>query len=211
MSKERFPFKSAVFLKSVFEKKEMLRPRFAEITFCGRSNVGKSSLINDLLRDKKLAKVSATPGKTRSVNFFEVDTGLLLVDLPGYGFAKAPKGEIEKWQSAIEEYFESRKEVEKVPLLLLILVDSRIGPTPLDHQMIQFAEKEGFAFLIVLTKVDKLSKSRSELKPIIESLSLEYFLSSDKLISYSVKEGSSRDFLIKQINEKLTGDSLGKN
>ncbi len=125
-----------------------------EVAFSGRSNVGKSSLINRLLGRKNLARTSATPGKTATVNFYRLDT-LRLVDLPGYGYAKVSTAEKRRWQELIGGYFAADRDMR----LVMQLVDMRHDPTADDRQMIDFMVEEGIPFMVVLTKADKLNKT----------------------------------------------------
>ena len=125
-----------------------------EIAMAGKSNVGKSSLINHWL-GHKIAKTSATPGKTKLLNFFLVDEEFLVVDLPGYGYAKAHREEIEKWSVAIDDYLTNRKTLR----LLLLLIDSRRGIGEEDQALIDWAHHKKIPLLLILTKTDKLSQS----------------------------------------------------
>ena len=127
-----------------------------EVSFTGRSNVGKSSLLNKLMYRKGLAKVSSTPGKTATINFYDVD-GTDFVDLPGYGYAKVSKSEKARWSELIEGYFNQ----ERAFALVVSLIDIRHDPTALDHTMVDFLKESGLPFMIVLTKADKLSKQRA--------------------------------------------------
>lgn len=127
-----------------------------EISFAGRSNVGKSSLLNKLMYRKGLAKVSATPGKTATINFYDVD-GVDFVDLPGYGFAKVSKKEKDRWSELIEGYFND----ERIFSLVVALIDIRHEATALDVHMVEFLRESGLPFAIVLTKADKLSKQQT--------------------------------------------------
>jgi GTP-binding protein len=126
-----------------------------EVSFAGRSNVGKSSLLNKLMFRKGLAKVSATPGKTATINFFEVD-GYDLVDLPGYGYAKVSKEEKDRWADLIEGYYNQDRQFA----LVCSLIDIRHEPTALDKNMVRFLTEAELPFCIVLTKADKLSKQQ---------------------------------------------------
>jgi GTP-binding protein len=126
-----------------------------EIALAGKSNVGKSSLINHLLNQKKLAKTSATPGKTQLLNFFLVEEKFVLVDLPGYGFAKAPPEEIEKWSRAIDAYINHRPALK----LILLLIDCRRDFSQEDLSLMEWAAHKKIPLLLVFTKTDKLSSS----------------------------------------------------
>jgi GTP-binding protein len=130
----------------------------AEIAFAGRSNVGKSSLINALARRKQLARVSNTPGRTQLPNLFERAGGGTVVDLPGYGYAKVPGREKVKWQPMIEGYLTRREALR----LLIVLVDGEIGPTPIDQQMLDWVRAETIPHVVVATKSDKVRPSKRE-------------------------------------------------
>lgn len=140
-----------------------------EIAFAGRSNVGKSSLLNKLMGRKALAKVSSTPGKTATINFYDIN-GALLVDLPGYGYAKRSKAELARWSELIEGYFAQ----ERFFTLVVSLIDVRHDPTELDMNMVEFLRTSGLPFAIALTKADKLSnqKARSQKRAIEKKLDL---------------------------------------
>lgn len=129
-----------------------------QIAMSGRSNVGKSSLINTLLGRKSLARVSASPGKTITINFYDIDKKLFLVDLPGYGFAKRPKEDKEKWSSLTDGYFTANPNIDLLRLVVQ-LVDSRIGFTDDDLMMRDYLGKVGIPYVIVMTKTDKLNKT----------------------------------------------------
>lgn len=127
-----------------------------EVSFCGRSNVGKSSLLNKLMYRKGLAKVSSVPGKTATINFYDVD-GADFVDLPGYGFAKVSKQEKGRWSELIEGYFNQTRAFA----LAIVLVDIRHEASKLDVNMINFLQEAGLPYMVVLTKADKLSKQQA--------------------------------------------------
>ena len=127
-----------------------------QVAFSGRSNVGKSSLINTLLIRKKLARVSSTPGKTITINFYDVDKKMFLVDLPGYGFAKRTAAEKKAWSTLTDGYFTANKSIDRLAVIVQ-LVDSRIGLTEDDEMMIDFMNQSELPYVIVATKVDKLN------------------------------------------------------
>ncbi|MBN2009703.1 YihA family ribosome biogenesis GTP-binding protein [candidate division KSB1 bacterium] len=147
---------SAKFVVSVASMQQLPSTALPEIAFAGRSNVGKSSLLNCLLNRKKLALTSSTPGKTRLINYFEINQQLHFVDLPGYGFAKVPANERARWKQLIEQYMTSSPHLKGI----IQLIDSRHGPTPLDKEMIEWLTYLQKPTLIVATKSDKLSNSR---------------------------------------------------
>ncbi len=143
----------------------------AEVAFVGRSNVGKSSLINALARKKQLARVSNTPGRTQLINIFETPTGGTLVDLPGYGYAKVPDRVRRQWGPMIEGYL-----LEREPLVMVfVLVDGAIGPTALDQQMLEWVRQEEIPHTVVATKMDKVksSKKRARKRDLAEGCRLE--------------------------------------
>jgi len=147
---------SAEFLKSVYPQDEYPPARYPEVAFAGRSNVGKSSLINTLVNRKGLAHTSSSPGKTQSINFYLVNRSLFLVDLPGYGYAKVPQHMRKRWSPLIEDYCRNRKNLRGV----VVIIDARVGPTPLDISLIQWLRDLSLPALIVMTKTDKLSKNK---------------------------------------------------
>lgn len=156
--------KNAKFIKSVADAKAYDGFSLPEIAVVGRSNVGKSSFINLLANNKKLAKTSSTPGRTRLINFFEfemkddsVEKKLMLVDLPGYGYAKANHGEQNRWKTMIEGYFEKTNNLKSV----VLLVDIRHEPTIQDLQMFDYLFKMNIDITVVATKADKVSKAEA--------------------------------------------------
>lgn len=151
-----------------------------EIAFAGRSNVGKSSFINSMLGRKNLARTSSSPGKTRTINFYNIDDELRLVDLPGYGYAKVSKEEKSSWAKIINEYLESRENLKEV----FLLVDIRHDPTKQDIEMFRFIKEAGFVGIVIATKSDKISKSKAltQIKNIAKVLKIE---NTDYIIPYS--------------------------
>lgn len=145
----------AEFEKSGVRRADYPAPPLPALAFAGRSNCGKSSLLNCLVRRKHLAKTSSTPGHTQLINFFRINERWRYVDLPGYGFAKAPRAEQEKWRRMIEEYLSSAAELR----LLVLLLDCRRGPTELDDRLVEYAESIQLPLGLVLTKSDKLKKN----------------------------------------------------
>ncbi|MGB9873879.1 MAG: ribosome biogenesis GTP-binding protein YihA/YsxC [Hydrogenobacter sp.] len=148
--------------------KDLPKDDSQEVVFVGRSNVGKSSLIN-MIVGKTIAKVSKEPGRTRAINVFLLEDYIKLVDVPGYGFARVSKEERESWKELMERYFSERKDYIKC---VFVLIDSKVGPTELDRLMIEWLRHKGINHLAVLTKSDKadqkeLSKSLKELKKLV--------------------------------------------
>ncbi len=148
-------FENIKFIKSVFKIEDLPKSSLPEVILCGRSNVGKSSLINSLFNRKNLAKTSSTPGKTRSINYYLVDEKFYLVDLPGFGYAKASKKEREYWAELVEGYFSRSKNIS----LAFHLIDSRHKPTDLDVKLNELLQYYNLSYNIILTKIDKLNQS----------------------------------------------------
>ena len=169
-------------------------PTQPEVSVAGRSNVGKSSMLNKLFGRKNLVKVSSTPGKTCNVNFFDVD-GITFVDLPGYGFARVSKAEKDRWSNLIGGYFE----LERSFNLVLSLVDIRHEAQKLDRQMIAFLQDAGLPYLVVLTKGDKLSRNKQNAQAALLSKQLE--VPRDQMIITSSETGQGIDELKSRIAE----------
>ena len=146
---------------SAGEPRQFPRSPLPQIAFSGRSNVGKSSLINTLLNRKSMARVSSAPGKTITVNFYDIDSKLFLVDLPGYGYAKRTKVDQIKWSNLVDGYFTKNQNIDLLKLVVQ-LVDSRIGLTNDDIDMITFMNQADIPYIIVATKTDKLNKTERE-------------------------------------------------
>ncbi|HID38374.1 MAG TPA: YihA family ribosome biogenesis GTP-binding protein [Calditrichaeota bacterium] len=181
-------FTQSTFVKSLTDFKDRPEPYLPEIAFVGRSNVGKSSLLNALLGRKKLALVSSTPGKTRLINYFLINNAYYFVDLPGYGYAKISKKEVAKWQSMIETYLLNSKQLK----LVLLLVDVRREPMAADKQMADWLNYYQIPFAFVLTKTDKISNN--QLQKAVKNYGDQF--SDHNIIPFSVKN-------LKQI-ERLT-------
>jgi GTP-binding protein len=156
------------FVISAVSERDFPQSGIPEVVFAGRSNVGKSSLINRLTGNVKLARTSSTPGKTQSINFYRIKGSFFFVDLPGFGFAKAKKSTVQKWKILIEKYFENRSTIA----LVIQLIDSRIPPTRLDVQLSEWLEELAIPRLLVATKSDKLSNNQkgSQLRVISNAL-----------------------------------------
>ena len=149
------PFKNTAFLFGVTKYKNLPQDTGVEILLSGRSNAGKSSALNALTRNKKLARISKTPGRTTEINFFEVEDNFKLLDLPGYGFAKSGHSRKKDWGPLLGEYFENRKALKAV----IVFMDIRHPLKPTDHEMIELCESFEVAYVPVLTKSDKVSKN----------------------------------------------------
>ncbi|BCS81592.1 ribosome biogenesis GTP-binding protein YihA/YsxC [Anaerocellum diazotrophicum] len=170
-------------LEKVAVKKEDYPPiKMPEMCICGRSNVGKSSFINAVFKDK-LAKVGSTPGKTRTINFFNIDNKFRVVDLPGYGYAEVSKEEKRRWKTMIEEYLLERQELK----LSVLLLDSRHLPTEDDKIMLGFFDKKEIPIMIVLTKCDKLSNNELAKNTVL--ISKELGIEKELFYQFSAKSG----------------------
>ena len=190
-------FNNAQFVTSYFDGKKIDRPKKPEVVLVGRSNVGKSSLINKLLNRKSLARVSSTPGKTISVNYYDVDGKFDLVDLPGYGFAKRPKTEQAAWGKLTEGYFSAERDIR----LILMLVDLRHPPSKDDEVMFEWLMQSQTLFTVVATKADKLNKT--ETKKNAEALSEKFGIN---VIPFSSLNGTGVEELQQIITDLVLAD-----
>jgi GTP-binding protein len=187
-------FADVSFLTSVFDLKQLPAQDMPEIAFAGRSNVGKSSLMNRLIKRKNLVKTSAKPGKTQSLNFFLLDNSLFLVDLPGYGYAKVSKQTQASWQALITGYLESRENLKCV----VVIVDLRHAMKILDLQLVDWLRSKGVPFLLVYTKADKLSANeRSKNSAILDA---GFGVTSSERLLFSAKTGMGRDNLLQSLD-----------
>lgn len=192
-------FHQAKFLTSALELEglptiKLPNGKFApEIAIIGRSNVGKSSLINTLLQNKHVAKTSSTPGKTQRINYFFIDEEALLVDLPGYGYSRAPKESIDYWSRAIDEYLNKREQLS----LVILLMDIRREPCEEDILIAKWAAARCTPFLVIFTKSDKLSHSELKQHP------FPTFLGCAGSMPFSNRGFKDRKFLIDLINKAL--------
>ena len=190
-------FQNVEFLISAAAPKDFPKTRLPEIAFAGKSNVGKSSVINRLLQRKNFARVGDKPGKTIHVNYFTIDKTCYLVDLPGYGYAQVSQKEKERWGKLMEDYFAANR----IDLGVLI-VDYRHPPTKNDITMAQWFMNSGCPFVVVANKMDKLKKSEIEpnLKTIRETLNLE---EDTLMIPFSAEKGQGREELLSMILKTL--------
>lgn len=187
--------KKSKFVTSLAELRPFPGQGLPEIALAGKSNVGKSSLINNLTNNSKLARTSSAPGKTRLVNFYQLnDEEMFLVDLPGYGFAKAPRQEKEKWAAMIEGYLEKSQNLKHV----LQLVDIRHTPTQEDQMMVNYLRHYNIPFTVVATKADKLSKAqRGRSIPVIcRTLVVQPW----EIITHSSEDSTGKDKLLSLID-----------
>jgi GTP-binding protein len=188
---------SAEFLKSGFTEADWSTGALPEVAFMGRSNVGKSSLINSLLAVRGLARTSSTPGRTQSLNFFLINRRFRFVDLPGFGYARVPKAIKSTWGEMVTSYLAKREQL----VLSIHIVDSRHEPTKLDLQLHEWLEHGAKPRIIVATKSDKLSNN--ELK---ESLGrVKRVFNTDRVIAYSAKTGRGRNELWQAVEAALAG------
>jgi GTP-binding protein len=192
---------SAKFVKSAFEESQWPRDRRPEVAFMGRSNVGKSSMINSLLRTKGLARTSSTPGRTQALNFFLINDRFYFVDLPGYGFARAPREVRESWGLLVTDYLAKRDSL----VLSIHIVDSRHEPTTLDLQLREWLLAEGKPFLTVATKSDKLSQNESHknlarARNILDAVGRG---AGGELLAYSATTGRGRERVWHAIEEAV--------
>ena len=183
-----FVIKSSEFIKSTINYSDFPNEGLSEVAIVGRSNVGKSSIINSLLGRKKMAKVSSTPGKTRTINFFLINNSFYLVDFPGYGYAKVSKSEKDMWKYKIEDYFRCRSVLKKV----ILLIDSRHKPFESDINMFNWIKHLNYDLSVVATKSDKLK--RNEIKN-NERLFMKYFGTSN-IMFYSSLKNENRSQLV---------------
>lgn len=184
----------AEFIKSAAAPADFIRDALPNIVFAGKSNVGKSSVINRLLNRKNFARVGQSPGKTIHVNYFLIDQKVYFVDLPGYGYAKVSKSERERWGKLMEQFFA----VDGLIDLGIMIVDSRHKPTADDVTMAQWFKSTGCPLVVAANKSDKLKKS--EIEPNLELIRLTLGLDEETpLILFSAEKGSGRDTLMSQI------------
>ncbi len=189
--------KNAEFYKSIKNKKDYFNEELPEIAVVGKSNVGKSSLINMLTRNSKLARVSKQPGKTRLINYFLINKSFYLVDLPGYGFARVSKAEKDSWDEMMTGYFESVKNLK----LVIILMDIRHKPTADDVNMLRYVEYYAMPYMICATKADKIAKSKrpTELKRLRRDCPTSF---SYKSVAIS-NDGTGKEQLLEIMEEYL--------
>jgi len=187
---------SAEFILSASSPWQFPPPTLPEIAFAGRSNVGKSTLINSLLNRKKLVKTSSTPGKTQLINFFNINDKFHFVDLPGYGFAKVPENVRKQWQRLIESYLQERESLRNV----VLIVDSRHGPTKQDRQLKEWLDYYERPVLIVASKVDKLK--RGQIQKNLKIIRQDLVLDTTPLAHSSLEKGR-REEIWKNLNPWL--------
>ncbi|MCI9262999.1 MAG: YihA family ribosome biogenesis GTP-binding protein [Oscillospiraceae bacterium] len=190
----------AEFIRSAAGPKDFPRDPLPQIAFAGRSNVGKSSVINRLLNRKNFARVGSAPGKTTHINYFRIDEKIYLVDLPGYGYAKVSQQEKARWAGLIQSWFDD----PSLMSLGILIVDARHKPTADDRGMADYFRSTGRPWAVVANKLDKLKKSELEpnLALIRETLDLD---NSVKLIPFSAEKGTGREELLRLILDHMEG------
>jgi GTP-binding protein len=190
-------FSDVVFLTSVYDLKQLPAPEIPEIAFAGRSNVGKSSLLNRLIKRKNLVKTSSKPGKTQSLNFFLLDECIYLVDLPGYGYAKVSKKTQAGWQDLITAYLETRENLKCV----VVIVDLRHELKIADLQLVDWLRSNGVPYLLVYTKADKLSANQRSKNA--AALDAGFGVSKPERLVFSAKTGMGRDNILQALDSFL--------
>ncbi len=195
---------SVSFVSSAAHYDECPRERIAEIAVSGRSNVGKSSLLNSVLGRKNLARVSSTPGKTQLLNFFRVNDRFHIVDLPGYGFARVPSAVVQRWRRTMQGYLERREQLCGV----IQLVDCRHAPSEQDREMVEWLLAARLPFCLVPTKMDKLKRGerKGALRRFLDALELPSDLA---LIPYSSVDGEGRKELLAWVEHTLQTQRAG--
>ena len=185
----------AKFYKSVFKKASLPTGQIPEIAFSGRSNVGKSSLINALINRKGIAKTSSTPGRTQSINFIDINNALYFVDLPGYGYARVPDSVKKDWQHLIEGYLEKRENLK----LVILIIDSRRDPREEEAQFADWLKLNGISYAVVITKIDKLKKGKR-----LKSYSAwQKFLGVENVLTFSAVTGEGKGGIWSIIEQHL--------
>ncbi|GMR04431.1 MAG: ribosome biogenesis GTP-binding protein YihA/YsxC [Thermodesulfobacteriota bacterium] len=187
--------KTAEFIISAVRKKDYPKDGLPEVVLIGRSNVGKSSLINTLVNRKGLAKTSSSPGKTRTINFYRINGEFFFVDLPGFGYAKVPQSVRLSWEKMIEEYLEGRAEVR----CAVIVLDARRTPGDAETRLYRWLEGSGVPVITVITKTDKLSgnKLTKSLRDIKKALGIK------DPVAFSAVKGHGKHILLKRLGEAL--------
>lgn len=189
-------FNNAQFEKAFGTFSQLEQSDLPEVCFAGRSNVGKSSLINKILNRKSIARVSSKPGKTVTINFYKVDN-IRLVDLPGYGYAKVNFGERERWSELMEGYFNSNRNIKVV----FQLIDMRHPATDFDISMLDFLSQMKIPYVVVLTKADKLNKTETENRLRLIYKELGKFAENIKIIPFSIQNNNGAEELRRIIEE----------
>ncbi|MCK4856358.1 MAG: YihA family ribosome biogenesis GTP-binding protein [candidate division Zixibacteria bacterium] len=183
--------------KTAYQPDQLILGGRNQVAFAGRSNVGKSSLLNRLFSRKKLAKVSQTPGKTQSINYFLVNGNCYFVDLPGYGYAKAPQSERQRWQRLVDYYFQNCDSLKG----MVHLIDIRHDPTELDHRLNEWTAELVERHLCVLTKADKLSRHKQ--MQAVGNLQKQFNIERKSIITFSAETGDGKSEILAWIETLL--------
>lgn len=186
-----------VFIDSVYKTATLPLPEYPEIAFAGRSNVGKSSLVNKLVNRRNLVKVSSKPGKTQALNFFLAGNEVYLVDLPGYGFAKVPRKLKNDWQGLIASYLTTREPLHCV----VVIVDIRHAAKPQDLELVSWLQQENLPFIVVYTKIDKLKRGQQAQQALL--LDAAFGLKPSERLLFSAKTGEGKEKLITMLDQFL--------
>jgi GTP-binding protein len=189
--------KSAEFIKSAAKSSDYPPARLPEIVFAGRSNVGKSSLINILVNRKRLAKTSSTPGRTQLINFFEINAELVFVDIPGFGYAKVPEAIRRSWAPMIETYLATRRTLKG----LVLIMDSRRTPGAEEMALVDWLNRHQIAGVLALTKIDKLSRSRQQ--ACARSAAAALSVPQEDIVLFSAKTRQGREELWQRIERLI--------
>ncbi|MBE7075894.1 MAG: YihA family ribosome biogenesis GTP-binding protein [Clostridiales bacterium] len=189
--------KSAKYITSVVDSKNILKDDVVEFAFVGRSNVGKSSLINNLTGQKNLAKTSSTPGLTKMINYFFINDLFRIVDLPGYGYAKTGHKHIANWAGLMEQYLVQSPNLKTV----FVLIDCRHTPSDLDKMMLEFLNSYQIPYIVVATKVDKIAKSK--ISQACNMIAKELGVRKELVLGYSSENGYGRERMLEYIDSLL--------
>lgn len=190
-------FKQQQFISSIYDVSKIPNEPLPHVILCGRSNVGKSSFINSLFKRRDLAKISSSPGKTRSINFYKIDNLFFMVDLPGFGYAKVSKSEREKWGKLVRDYIFQVKQI----ILAFHIIDSRHSPTELDMQLSELLESNSINKIVILSKVDKLKQAELSLSLKRISGIFSGLARNENLFVYSSVKNTGRKEVLKKITE----------
>lgn len=192
----------AKFIYASHKKGDYPDTTLPEFAFSGRSNVGKSSFINSIVLRKNLAKISSNPGKTKNINFYNVEDQFILADLPGFGYAKVSKAEREAWKEMIFHYFKNRKQLRFVT----VLVDGRHDPMPIDLSLIEWLENEQIKYVVIMTKCDKISNKQIQERVEYWKFLLQNCKNFIEILPTSSISGLNRDKFIGILKKHLTSD-----
>ncbi len=193
--------KKCEFIKSAANLNGFIASDLPQIVIAGKSNVGKSSFINFLVNNSKMAKTSNTPGRTRLINYFLINNEFFFVDLPGYGYAKGCKSEVESWGELMDTYFQTSKAIKHV----IVLVDSRHLPTNEDKEFVRYLNVYRIPFTIIATKTDKLPKTK--IKPNLNNIANALMLSIGNIFGVSSEKKVGKDIVLNILEEALTQET----